>query len=470
MSRRKNNTDQRFRDRLVNFEAAPPDQVWHGIASALQSDKRKRRVLWVSRIAASIAVLLALGTTWYLLREPPENQLVTRETQEAGILEETGTTKAEVPDTKAEVPDIKTEINDRSTSTETIVREMEVNLADANIPSTHVSVLTDAEVETDMIPGDQLYMDQLKTVPAKSAAGLQTDFTDPETLLAMTYYPSTVPEESEGIDVFEEWGDGRTASHDKWGVGTQVSPIYSYRNLEVSGGSNGSASYYNDVEDGIVSYAGGVNVRYAPLKRLSVQSGLYYSSMGMKVGNAYYASIDKNNSFMDETSSIQASINNSTGIIETQQGLDYAYAANTVPQAGWELASQNARANTLNVPEGEILQQFEYLELPLILRYRVVDRRLGFHFLGGLSSNFLVGNSAYYQEGENKEQIGTTGNLRPVNYSSIIGLGVDYSISKRFHVNLEPTFRYYLNSINTGSMIKSHPYTIGFYTGLLYTF
>jgi hypothetical protein len=330
--------------------------------------------------------------------------------------------------------------------------------------------LTDAEVETDMIPGDQLYMDQLKTVPAKSAAGLQTDFTDPETLLAMTYYPSTVPEESEGIDVFEEWGDGRTASHDKWGVGTQVSPIYSYRNLEVSGGSNGSASYYNDVEDGIVSYAGGVNVRYAPLKRLSVQSGLYYSSMGMKVGNAYYASIDKNNSFMDETSSIQASINNSTGIIETQQGLDYAYAANTVPQAGWELASQNARANTLNVPEGEILQQFEYLELPLILRYRVVDRRLGFHFLGGLSSNFLVGNSAYYQEGENKEQIGTTGNLRPVNYSSIIGLGVDYSISKRFHVNLEPTFRYYLNSINTGSMIKSHPYTIGFYTGLLYTF
>jgi hypothetical protein len=103
MSRRKNNTDQRFRDRLVNFEAAPPDQVWHGIASALQSDKRKRRVLWVSRIAASIAVLLALGTTWYLLREPPENQLVTRETQEAGILEETGTTKAEVPDRQMQI-------------------------------------------------------------------------------------------------------------------------------------------------------------------------------------------------------------------------------------------------------------------------------------------------------------------------------------------------------------------------------
>ncbi|MEE9463573.1 MAG: outer membrane beta-barrel protein [Bacteroidales bacterium] len=460
MSRRKNKTDQQFREQLRHFEAGPPDQVWHGIASALHSDKRKRQVLWVSRIAASIAVLLALGTTWFLLREPPENQLVTRETQEAGTRDETGTTMAVIPDTMAVIPDDKAVIPVTRAEIPEITGEMndqtEGNLADADYAD-----------YAEVVPGDRPYMDQLNTVPPRSATGLQTDY--PGTILAVLY-PSTVPDENEGIDVFDEWGDDRITSHDKWGVGTQVSPIYSYRNLEVSDGSAPSASYYNDVEDGIVSYAGGVNVHYTLLKRLSVQSGLYYSSMGMKVGNAYYASLDSKNSFMDATSTIQASINNSTGIIETQVGLDNVYAANTVPQAGLELTSQYARANSSNAPEGEILQQFEYLEVPLILRYRVIDRRLGFHFLGGLSSNFLVGNSAYYLDGGNKEQIGTTGNLRPVNYSSVVGLGVDYSISRRFHVNLEPTFRYYLNSINTGSMIKSHPYTIGFYTGLLYTF
>ena len=459
-------TDQQFRDRLRHFEAAPPKQVWHGIASALHSDKRKRKVLWISRIAASIALLLALGTTWFLLREPPETQLGTLEKQETGKESresnaEVSDTDAKVPYTKAEGPDRKTEMNVRTTGKESVILETKVNLANANIPSTPGSMLTDADEQIEATP---------KRLTAMSATPLQTDFSDPETLLTMTYYPSTVPGETEGIDVFEEWGEGKPASHDKWGVGTQVSPIYSYRNLEAPGGSAGSASYYNDVEDGIISYAGGVNVHYAPLKRLSVQSGLYYSSMGMKVGNAYYARIDNSNIFMDETASYQASINNSTGIIETQQDMDYAIAANTVPQAGWELTSQNLRANALNASEGEILQQFEYLELPLILRYRVVDRRLGFHLLGGLSSNFLVGNSAYYQEGGNKEEIGATSNLRPVNYSSVVGMGVDYSISKRFHVNLEPTFRYYLNSINTGSLIKSHPYTIGFFTGLLYTF
>ena len=139
-------------------------------------------------------------------------------------------------------------------------------------------------------------------------------------------------------------------------------------------------------------------------------------------------------------------------------------------RSGTKGAQTPGIAGVQDAPEGEILQQFEYLEVPLILRYRLIDRRLGFHFLGGLSSNFLVGNTAYYQEDGDKEAIGTTGNLRPVNYSGVLGMGMDYSVSGRFHINFEPTFRYYLDPINTGSLIRSHPYNVGFFTGLMYTF
>lgn len=455
MSWSKNRTDRPFRDKLRHFEAVPPDHVWRGIASTLLSEKRKRQVFWIRRIAASVAVLMILATTWFLLREPLE----TGTRNETGIANEVIPETRVVPETRAAVPEIEREIKGRTSGSEIILRETQENLADTKNAEYNV-------VES----GEQPYMDQLQTIEPRSATGLQTNFTDPLNLLVTTNYAPNPYKESEGIDVFDEWGDERIASHDKWGVGTQVSPIYSYRNLEATGGSALSTSYYNDVEEGIVSYAGGVNVYYAPLKRLSIQSGLYYSNMGMKVGNAYYTSVDNGKDYFDETATIQASINNSTGTIETQQGMDVTYVANTVPQANLELTSQYARANSVNAPEGEILQEFQYLELPLILRYRIIDRRLGFHFLGGLSSNFLVGNSAYYQDDVNWEPIGATGNIRPVNYSSVLGLGVDYSISKRFHVNLEPTFRYYLNSINTGSMIKSHPYTIGFYTGLMYTF
>jgi len=172
MNRRKNKTDQEFRDQLRHFEAAPPEQVWHGITSALQSDKKKKQILWVSRMAASVAVLLALGTTWFLLREQPETQLVNRETQEARTREETGIIKSEVPDTRSEVHDTRSEVPEinralhaRTTSNESNIQETEVNLADADIPSANVGILTDAEV----VPGGQPYLDPLKTISPRSA-------------------------------------------------------------------------------------------------------------------------------------------------------------------------------------------------------------------------------------------------------------------------------------------------------------
>jgi hypothetical protein len=422
-------------------------------------------------MAAGIALLLALGTTWFLLREPADTHLATEESPAtvdlADVQEQTKSAEERPEPIKPEV--IPTEEEAAMDVTESVASETAVMLADVSVPPVQTGTVSDAAETAGPVSPGRADPDPLHPLTSRSAAILQADMEEPGTLLAMTPPKHSARDLSEGIDVFEELGDDPANTYNKWGVGTQFSPIYSYRNLEASGGNAANASYFNEVENGIVSFAGGVNVRYAPLPRLSLQSGLYYSSIGMKVGNAYYT-VHDDKTFWDEAPSIQASINNSTGTIETQQGMDYAYAANVQPQPGMELTPAHSRANVPDAPAGEILQQFEYIELPVILRYRVIDRRLGFHFLGGFSSNFMVGNAAYYQESGMRESIGTTANLRPVNYSSVVGLGMDYSISKRFHVNLEPTFRYYLNSINTGSLIKSYPYTIGIFTGLLYTF
>jgi len=106
----------------------------------------------------------------------------------------------------------------------------------------------------------------------------------------------------------------------------------------------------------------------------------------------------------------------------------------------------------------------------MILRYKLIDRKLGFNLLGGMSTNFLVGSNVYFQEDGTKEKIGKTTDIKTVNYSSIIGFGVDYAISKRLNINFEPTFRYYLNSINISSSINSHPYSMGIFTGISYYF
>jgi hypothetical protein len=474
---RKNKTDRLFRDRLRHFEAAPPEEAWRGIASALDRDKRKMRVIWIRRIAASVAVILAVGTIWIMLRESPESSPITRETTEAGAQDSPEAATGQIPEeTLGQGTPAGGDI--KEIHVEKPVPEMQAGLAEPILPDTPEESLpegteddrTIAGVEdTRTMPGDQIPTGKLKPVPGIPAKGFKTEITEAQTLLAMRTYKSTPHEEVEGIVLIDEWGDVEQASRDKWGVGTQFSPGYSYRNLGASDGGAASSSYYNEVEEGMVSYAAGVNVHYSPLKRLSLQSGLYYSRMGVKIVNAYMAHYSESY-ILDNGPGNLAAISNSTGTIKMQQDMDYVYVSNAGSESAWDMASSFVRSNSFSTTDGEIHQHFEYIELPMILRYRVIDRRLGFNFLGGFSTNFLVGSNAYFQEGENREQIGTTLNLRPLNYSSIFGVGLDYSISKRFHINLEPTFRYYLNSINTGSGIKSHPYSIGFYTGILYVF
>jgi hypothetical protein len=60
--------------------------------------------------------------------------------------------------------------------------------------------------------------------------------------------------------------------------------------------------------------------------------------------------------------------------------------------------------------------------------------------------------------------------LNPLTLSSSLGMGMEYNISGKLSLNLEPTFRYYLNpfSVTTGSFI--HPYSFGIFSGVSYKF
>jgi len=49
-------------------------------------------------------------------------------------------------------------------------------------------------------------------------------------------------------------------------------------------------------------------------------------------------------------------------------------------------------------------------------------------------------------------------------------MGIEYSLSDKFSLNLEPTFRYYLNSFSDMNSMKIHPYSFGVFSGLSYRF
>ncbi len=268
-----------------------------------------------------------------------------------------------------------------------------------------------------------------------------------------------IPERKPDADLY-------ALNKNRWAIGTQVSPMYSYRSLETQNESMALADNFNQSESGTMAYSGGVNVNYSPLKRLSLQSGVYYSRYGMNVDNAYVfenltADAGSNTKFY--------SINNSSGTIDIENNPSVDYVTNKGDRKN-HMNFADVSETDLQVNSGEIIQSFEYIEVPLILRYRLIDRKIGFNFLGGLSTNLLVGSNTYYHGNGDREKIGKTTDIKPFNYSSIVGLGLDYAISQHLNINLEPTFRYYLNSINQSSVIRSYPYSIGIFTGLRYNF
>ncbi|MBT8252509.1 MAG: hypothetical protein KJN68_00940, partial [Bacteroidia bacterium] len=68
-----------------------------------------------------------------------------------------------------------------------------------------------------------------------------------------------------------------------------------------------------------------------------------------------------------------------------------------------------------------------------------------------------------------RSELGEASNINSTSFSANLGMGMKYKVSKRINLNLEPVFKYQLNTFkDTSGNFK--PYTIGVYTGFSFKF
>lgn len=490
MSREEKNIDRIFRERLRNFDAEPPVEVWDGIREKLYLDRRRKTIFLITRVAAGIAILAALSLTYFIARNSyKENQI-------SGKKEVKTEEKLSVEKLAAD-ENAENKLADKVSSEEELTGAQSEKKTDSR--TNEVEIKTMHEIYNPASPGDEngIYIGDLKSANEKvkethyianneskrlfetgviRRSIYQLDYNYPGIELMTssselsvkpsgknTHIEENVPEDLYSLNIPDE----EKSRENIWAIGTEISPLYSYRSLETQNEAMSLENDLNQSESGTLAYSGGVNVSFSPLRRLSLQSGVYYSRYGVNVNNAYV--------FEDATADAASStkfysINNSSGIIDIEESPNVDYVTNKGDRKHYYSGTANLDSYTNDVNSGEIIQNFEYIEVPLILRYRLINRKIGFNLLGGLSTNLLVGSNTYYHSEGDREKIGETTDLKPFNYSSIVGLGLDYTVSKHLNISLEPTFRYYLNSINQSSIIRSYPYSIGVFTGLRYSF
>jgi hypothetical protein len=246
----------------------------------------------------------------------------------------------------------------------------------------------------------------------------------------------------------------------RWHVSGIIGPSYTYRttnndNLALFNNSYHSKEDNYDVsEKGTLNYSGGISAQYALNNRWEIESGFVYSQIGQQKNTLL--------------------VNQNPG---KEDGYELTTSAGKLDASNLPKEVTNDMFNSgdygpLDINEKKpsydatLFQQFDYLEIPVIFRYKMYEKTIRFNLITGMSTGILVGNQSYVNLQGQKQTLGATKNLRDLLYSSILGVGLQYQITRTFSFRLEPTFKYALHSINKSEEFIYRPYSFELRTGI----
>jgi hypothetical protein len=438
MNDKEANIDLLFRNGLKDFEVLPPPGVWDGIRS---SGRVKARPLIVYRIAAVIAVLVTVSLLTY--RWSREMPIATQSEIAFNV---------NTPSPVISEPLI---VSPGYSSSKQIMIPVNINaISDENdLP---VSYNNDKEsIETP---------DQILNYRIDKGLSLQNESGRVNLLTRQkAFYGNSINIRYADLQYLPE---KILKQENRWSIGAMASPTYYSR---FNSGNDELSKQLMESEQAVMSYTGGLAFSYKISKRFSIQSGIYYSSLGQKVDgiNSFQGFKPYDNSKGDYNFEVLTT----SGTVQTSNPDVFlnSDASNRIITAYTSDIFDPKKAS-LQYLSSSLTQSFSYLELPVILRYKIVDKTIGINLIGGLSYNLLVHNAVYTTIDGNKYTIGDTKGLNPLTLSSSLGMGMEYNFSEKLSLNLEPTFRYYLNpfSVTTGTFI--HPYSFGIFSGVSYKF
>jgi hypothetical protein len=435
------NIDLLFRNGLKDYEVLPPVEAWNNILPVI---RRRQRPVVLLRSAALVAVLLSLSFMAYRwsreLSTSFQNPVLAlnEETVEAPAkVKNTGNRgKTSVAGNLTKKTDLKNQKSEQPVSAGFS--------RDSNIQLSVLNMLTEEDY---MINDDNLNIPVIIQPVPRFTYNADNLNTSTETI-SKAYY------EEQKVKI------------NRWSVTAMASPTY-YLKPELS--STGISKQISSSEQSRISYSGGVSLAYKISNKLSIQSGLYYSSIGNEVDgiNSFAGFTEYNYTKGDHNFEVLTS----SGKIYTDNAdvflLDYS--GDRVLTRYTNDVFDPTKAN-LSYINNSLFQSFSYLEMPVILRYKLIDKVVDFNLIGGLSYNLLINNTVNTVVDGSKYNIGKTAGLNPFTVSSSMGMGIEYNLSKKISLNLEPTFKYYLNAFGDIPGMKTHPYSIGVFSGLSYKF
>jgi len=515
----KKNIDKLFDDSFKNFEATPSPRVWENIQTELNKEKKERKVipLWIKYggIAALLALLLTVGNwvfnpldslpnaitnktivdsvegtqtnTEFVAPEQSEIEVATENTNTENIQ---NTSAQEIIAAKDKVSNDKNNQQSVENSVKTVIAS---NVVEANTSGKKTNQRSNINKEkqpksgadkrlailetTTDLPSNNIKPDNYKNpqeekrIIKKNDKIVSEEFGDRIVITENSENPGEKQIDSETIleannkkSILDAIAEKKEADNNlieiekqkpehRWNVTPNVAPVY-YSSF--GNGSSIDPDFANNPQKGDVNMSYGLQVSYALSNRLSVRSGinnvdLSYSTSDIVIGTGpvskALSSVDYGGKQVVVTAINRSTLNNS------------GYPTNGFGDITLKSTSGDAR----------LIQSINYYEVPVELKYAVLDSKFGLNIIGGVSTLFLGNNEISVKSDNFSSVLGEANNLSNVSFSTNVGLGLDYKLSKKFIFNIEPMFKYQLNPY-TNSSVNYKPYYLGVYSGLSFKF
>ncbi|MDN3595864.1 hypothetical protein [Zunongwangia endophytica] len=495
MKERKN-IDRLFQEKFKDFEQTPREEVWKNIAQKLQEKEEKKPVIlpfWFK--LGSVAAILALiitGAYFYQnnvanITEPQitidieKSALPNIEMPVDSTLRSANKTLDELSES-SEYSNTEDKVstnnsgaianqnnairnNQNSSSDNSISAKTEKNSKNNNLhQSKKEQQLANLENKIQDNPKEKAQdriSEEAVTSSAKKKKENQIAIADSTKFNDQEKYEKAVAilEQDQNKDATTEEIKIASNKTGKISISPFAAPVY-YDNLGT--GSPLDPDLAGNQTNSEVTMSYGIKLAYAISEKVKIRSGINKVNMNYKTQDIVYNyAMASNNlaniNYENGSENIKITSTNSRG-----NGGYVFDSPVTSPEAN--------NFSMLNVPveSGSINQSFGYIEVPLEIEYNLIDKKIGLKLIGGASSLFLDENSVSVTSKNGEIELGEANNLEKLSFTTNIGMGVDYQLSDHFRLNLEPTFKYQLNSFNNVDGVN--PFFFGLYTGFSFEF
>lgn len=481
-----NYLDNLLRDKLKDLKVSPPKDTWETIAKKLPNKKKNRTViLWWSAAAVMLALLTSGVFYWSVTNtNNPKVQLVDASMENVKTStkkneKNTITIKDKQTETTDTLPSKDTDENQKYKTSTKLDISVNQAVADKNSSDETTALQVRKESKNTSIASDTKHFSKNKEIKQKekeTSLAKQGEPTDKENAKGKEKYnvatfqqiahtkPSdnkeketeklqkmqSLIEESNPFATEEEPKNSEVKQDGKWSVGPQIAPVY-YNSL--NGRSSLDSQFNDSSKEGGINMSMGLQVAYQLNENWQFRSGINKVNVGYATNNVHVGYSDPNLAIVNINYA-----NVPDGNVVVTAFSDDNLSSIQASEHGNRIEVMYLEGNT------QLRQAISYLEVPIEIERKIINSDFEWSIIGGVSSLLLTHNDVYVTNEAFTSNIGSASNLEKVSFTTNIGMGFGYNLTKSLHFQLDPMFKYQLNAYSNSVNFK--PYILGVYTGI----